>query len=104
MMGAREHFKNLYGHTYNVQFDSVEVIRFAESYAKTRNETPPVSEERAVAISALKKIADPIQYLQEEAKKEGAVLNGYMAGQLTKDANYYQEIARKALKQLTNPE
>lgn len=55
-----------------------------------------------VAIAALKKIANPIQYLQEEAEKEGAKLDGYMAIQLIKDANFYQEIARKALKELNN--
>jgi len=55
-----------------------------------------------VAIIALKKIANPIQYLQEEAEKEGAKLDGYMAVQLTKDANFYQEIAIKALKELNN--
>jgi len=55
-----------------------------------------------VAIVALKKIANPIQYLQEEAEKEGAKSDGYMAIQLIKDANFYQEIARKALKELNN--
>lgn len=55
-----------------------------------------------LAISALQKIANPIKYLQDEAEKEGARLDGYMAIQLTKDANFYQEIARKALEEIAN--
>ena len=55
-----------------------------------------------LAISALQKIVNPIKYLQEEAEKEGARLDGYMAIQLTKDANFYQEIARNALEEIAN--
>ena len=55
-----------------------------------------------LAISALQKIANPIKYLQDEAEEEGARLDGYMAIQLTKDANFYQEIARKALEEIAN--
>ena len=55
-----------------------------------------------LAISALQKIANPIKYLQDEAGKEGARLDGYMVIQLTKDANFYQEIARKALEEIAN--
>ena len=55
-----------------------------------------------LAISALQKIANPIKYLQDEAEKDGAKLDGYMAIQLTEDANFYQEIARKALEEIAN--
>jgi hypothetical protein len=55
-----------------------------------------------LAISALDKIAHPIKYLQSEAEKEGAKIDGYMAIQITQDANFYQEIADKALKAIAN--
>ena len=55
-----------------------------------------------LAIAALNKIAHPIKYLQDEAEKDGCRLDGYMATQLTKDANFYQEIAGKALKAIAN--
>jgi uncharacterized protein with ACT and thioredoxin-like domain len=55
-----------------------------------------------LAISALEKITNPIKYLQEEAEKDGAKLNGYMAIEITKDANFYKEIARKALEEIAN--
>ena len=62
--------------------------------------TPDVSV--ALAISALQKIANPIKYLQDEAEKEGAKLDGYIAIQLTKSANFYVEIAYKALQEIAN--
>ena len=52
----------------------------------------------SIAIEALENIANPINYLQEEAKKEGASLNGYMAGQLIEDASFYTDVAEKALR------
>jgi len=55
-----------------------------------------------LAIAALDKIAHPIKHLQEEAEKDGCKLDGYMAIQLTQDANFYQEIADKALKAIAN--
>ena len=48
-------------------------------------------------IDSLDKIAHPLKYLQEEADKDGSILNGYTAMQLLKDSNFYIEIAKKAL-------
>lgn len=50
-----------------------------------------------IAVMALKNILEPIKYLQDEAEKDGAKLDGYMAIQLIQNASIYQEIARKAL-------
>lgn len=55
-----------------------------------------------LAISALKKIENPIKYLRDEAEKDGCVLDGRMAIELIKDASFYQEIARKALEEIDN--
>ena len=57
---------------------------------------------KQLAISALEKIANPIKYLQDEAEKEGAKLNGYMAVEISKDVNFYRDIARKALENINN--
>jgi len=59
---------------------------------------PSVSED--VAISALRNIVSPILYLEDIAEKDGAKLDGYMAVQLIKNANFYQGIAKKALDQI----
>lgn len=47
---------------------------------------------------ALQKIADPIQYLREEADKTGATLNGDYAVRIANDALWLKDIARQALK------
>ncbi len=52
----------------------------------------------SIAIEALGNIAEPMAYLCEEAKKEEASLNGYMAVQLIGDASFYIDIAEKALR------
>lgn len=46
---------------------------------------------------ALDKIANPIKYMRIEAEKQGGKLDGYMAIQLSKDANYLQSIAKEFL-------
>ena len=40
VMDAKEYFKQEYGHSYNVPFDSIEVIKFATRYhiAKSKEE------------------------------------------------------------------
>ena len=47
--------------------------------------------------TALQKIANPIAFMQEEAVKEGAQLNGMMAIQIASDPNYLKNIAQTAL-------
>lgn len=52
------------------------------------------------AIIALKKIARPIDYLQDEATKAGGKLDGRMAMQLANDADWLKSIAKSALIEL----
>ncbi len=52
------------------------------------------------AIKALRKIAYPISYLQEEATKEGAKLDGQFAVQLSKDPQWLRSIAEDCLKEI----
>ena len=49
---------------------------------------------------ALLKISKPVAYLQAEAEKEGALLNGQMAVELSQNANWLREVATNALKQI----
>lgn len=42
---------------------------------------------------ALDKIANPLKYMQMEARTKGAELNGVYATMLSKDPSYLQEIA-----------
>ena len=56
-----------------------------------------MTDELKIAVMALRNILEPIKYLQDKAKEDGAKLDGYMAIQLTQNASLYQEIARKAL-------
>ena len=75
---------------------------FMSYAAKTvKNLTIPVVGEQ-LAITALTKIAHPIKYLQDEAIKEGAKLDGCAAITLTHDINFYQDIAIKALREIAN--
>jgi hypothetical protein len=55
----------------------------------------------ATAITALQRIAYPIRYLQEEAEKEGAKLDGRMANELAQDAHFYQNIALSTLAEIS---
>lgn len=50
------------------------------------------------ALSALRRIADPVGYLQIEAKKNGMILEGNIAVALSNDPNYLKGIAKAALK------
>ena len=52
------------------------------------------------AIKWLERIANPIKYLQEEAEKDGSKLDGAMAIQLSKDANWLQSLAEQAIKEI----
>jgi hypothetical protein len=51
-------------------------------------------------IEALRKIAYPISYLQEEATKIGAKLEGQAAVQLSKDPQWLRSIAEDCLKEI----
>ena len=46
---------------------------------------------------ALRRIENPIFYMQKEADAEKRQLNGYFAVQLSKDPSYLKDIARDAL-------
>lgn len=65
--------------------------------------TPP--EENNKYIEALKRIANPIEFMQREAKKNGDELNGRAAILLSNDAQYLKDIAKNALTEFkTNQE
>lgn len=53
---------------------------------------------------ALERIADPVRFLQEEAEREGMVLDGTMAYQLTNDPRYLRNIAKEALQEVREGE
>jgi hypothetical protein len=53
-----------------------------------------------IAIEALENIASPIAYLQAEAKKNGAVLDGSKAVELSNDPNFLKQIAEKAIREI----
>jgi len=72
---------------------------------KTSNENSalPIPDVRyLLAISALEKIANPIMYLANEAKREGAQLNAVMANQLANNGQWLQDIAKSALGEIAN--
>jgi len=48
----------------------------------------------------LDNIINPLKYLQEEARKEGMVLDGLGAIELIKRAEFYQDIAYKAAQKI----
>lgn len=49
---------------------------------------------------ALRQIENPIGFIQEEAERDGMLVNGGMLIALVKEASYYQDIARKVLKDI----
>ena len=51
----------------------------------------------ASAFDCLKNIANPINYMQEQAEKDGCKLNGQMAVSLSEDANYLKGLANNFL-------
>lgn len=63
----------------------------------------PIIYNDQIATGALEKIANPIVYLQKEAEKSGASLNGQAAIMLANDANWLRDIAKKALKEMELP-
>lgn len=53
---------------------------------------------------ALERIADPVRFLQEKAEREGRVLDGMMAYQLTNDPRYLRNIAKEVLREVREGE
>ena len=53
-----------------------------------------------IAILALGKISNPISYLRDEAFSQGMIFDGSMAIEITKDSQYYKDIAIKALRDI----
>jgi hypothetical protein len=47
--------------------------------------------------NALNQIRNPVKFFQDEAEKDGAILNGYMAVQMAKDAETLKAWANSAL-------
>lgn len=50
-----------------------------------------------VLIKALNSIVNPLLALEQEAKKDGNKLDGFMAVQLANDPEHLKQIARQAL-------
>lgn len=55
--------------------------------------------ENAELRQALKHIAYPLKAMQEDADRKGFQIDGRMAVQVSEDANYLREVAKKALSQ-----
>lgn len=51
---------------------------------------------------ALEEIANPIDFMIDQAKAEGNQINGAMAIQLASNSEYYKEIARRCLESVNN--
>ena len=62
------------------------------------------NEKLELAISALEKIAFPLDYLKNEADKDGTKLDGISAIYLCNDANWLRDLAKKALTEIANHE
>ena len=62
-----------------------------------------VSQQRELlAISCLNNIIQPIDYLKQLAELDGGKLDGSFAVHLTKQGMFYQELAKKAIKEIDN--
>jgi hypothetical protein len=62
-----------------------------------------VSQQRELlAISCLNNIIQPIDYLKQLAELNGGKLDGSFAVHLTKQGMFYQELAKKAIKEIDN--
>lgn len=62
-----------------------------------------VSKQRELlAISCLNNIIQPIDYLKQLAELDGGKLDGSFAVHLTKQGMFYQELAKKAIKEIDN--
>jgi len=55
-----------------------------------------------IALEALENIASPIAYLQAEAKKNGATLDGSKAIELSNDPSFLKQIAEKAMREINS--
>jgi hypothetical protein len=64
-------------------------------YAKL--EVAKLKEENAKLREALDRIARPIWWMQQDAKRDGCQINGAMAVVLADSGNYLRGIAEKAL-------
>lgn len=61
--------------------------------------TEKIIKERDQYREALDRIARPIWWMQEDAKRDGCKINGAMAANLADSGNYLRGIAEKALSQ-----
>jgi len=61
--------------------------------------TEKIIKERDQYREALDRIARPISWMQEDAKRDGCTINGAMAANLADSGNYLRGIAEKVLSQ-----
>lgn len=68
--------------------------------AQFAQETPLI-DKLNIAIEGLERIQSPIRYLQQEAEKSGASLDGQYAVGLSQDYNFLKGLATQTLNRLT---
>lgn len=88
--------KNNFQGTYP-KYTTEEYITAMEIYLNHLEEEKSKGE---LAITCLKNMDNPIAYLKEEATKDGCVLDGMMAQQTLRSGMFYQELARRTLREL----
>jgi len=64
---------------------------------KTGKDWDELEKQRDAMREALDRIARPVWWMQEDAKRTGHTLNGAMAASLADSGNYLRNIAEKAL-------
>lgn len=84
--------------------DQIDKENFGKTLSGALVLVGPQKEAGALAIKfhdhlteALERIANPIEFMQREAKKNGDELNGRAAILLSNDAQYLKDIAKNAL-------
>ena len=110
-MKAKEYFTQEWGTGFTratlseknglLEMSMEDIYSTMEKYAELRLSN--VSQQRELlAISCLKNIVNPINYLKELAKVDGGKLDGSYAIHLTKQGMFYQNLAKEALKEIDN--
>ena len=83
--------------------DYVEQLKLDKQELEKQLNLHVVSHQRELlAISCLNNIVEPINYLRQLAEVDGGELDGSFAIHLTKQGMFYQELAKKALKEIDN--
>ncbi len=76
--------------------------KFADALEEKEKEDLDTEVKMQLALTSLDKIAYPIKHFQAEAEKEGKILDGHAAIQLSNDANFIKGMAKSALEVINN--